>query len=325
METRANHVLVGGFVLALVVAFVAFVLWLGKTQIDRDYVSYKIFFKGAVTGLKEGNPVRYRGIPVGTVQSFRINPKNVEEIEVIIQVSKDTPVKTDTEASLEFQGITGVSYVQLTGGTQDAPDLKPAEGERIAVIPSKPSQLERVIQSAPELLNRFIVLLDRANQLFDEKNQQAFGDTLQNLRAVSGAVASHSGDIEKILVDGAGMMNELRQAATSFDALAKQMTTELAGVGGDIRRATHDLPPTLDAVRDAATSAAALSKELEGMVAENRRPIREFTASGLYDTTQLLQDLRTLISSLSRVTSRVEQDPARFFFGDQIETGIEAR
>ncbi|MFO0996561.1 MAG: MlaD family protein [Alphaproteobacteria bacterium] len=325
METRANHVLVGGFVLALVVAFVGFVLWLGKTQIDRDYVDYKIFFTGAVTGLKEGNPVRYRGIPVGTVKSFRINPKNVEEIEVIIQVSKDTPVKTDTEASLEFQGITGVSYVQLTGGTQDAAELKPLEGERIAVIPSKPSQLERVIQSAPELLNRFIVLLDRANQLFDEQNQKAFAETLQNLRTVSGSVASHSGDIEKILVDGAGMMTELRHAATSFDALAKQMTTELSGVGGDIRRATHELPPTLDAVRDAATSAAALSKELEGMLAENRRPIREFMASGLYDTTQLLQDLRTLISSLSRLTSRVEQDPARFFFGDSIESGIEAR
>jgi phospholipid/cholesterol/gamma-HCH transport system substrate-binding protein len=325
METRANHVLVGSFVLALVVAFIAFILWLGKAQIDHDYVDYKIFFKGTVTGLKDGNPVRYSGVPVGTVKSLRINPKNVEEIEVVIQVSKDTPVKSDTEASLEFQGITGVSYILLSGGTQDAPDLKPQPGEKLAIIASKPSQLERVIQSAPELLNRFIVLVDRANQLFSEQNQQAFTETLQNLRTVSGAAATHSGDIERILVDGAGMMNELRSAATSFDSLAKQMTSELTGVGGDIRRATHDLPPTLEAVRDAAASAAALSKELEGMVAENRRPIREFTASGLHDTTQLLQDLRTLISSLSRLTSRVEQDPARFFFGDQIETGIEAR
>ncbi len=325
MEQRANHVLVGGFVLALIAAFVAFVLWLGKAEFNREFAQYKILFLGAVTGLKEGNPVRYRGVPVGSVTSVRINPENVEEVEVVVQVSRETPVKEDAEASIEMQGITGVAYIQLHGGTQAAAVLKTGRGKDMATIRSRPSQLERVIQSAPELLTRFIVLVDRANQLFDEPNQRAFAETLENFRKISIAFGSRAPEVERLLTDSAGAMSELRRAATSINGLTQDLRTELGGMGADMRKTTQTLPATLEELRKAAAATAALSIQVEGLVAENRASLREFATSGLYDLTQLLQDMRLLIAGLNRLSSRMESDPARFLFGDINQTGVEAK
>ena len=181
METRANYVLVGAFVLLVVGGLIGFVIWLGKAQFDREFAQYKVLFRGSVTGLKEANPVRYRGVPVGSVTGIRINPENVEEVEVLIQVTRDTPIKEDTEASLEFQGITGVAYVQLSGGSQAMPPLEAGPDGEPPVIQSKPSQLEKVIKAAPELIQQFIVLVDRATQLLGEANQKSIAGTLDNL------------------------------------------------------------------------------------------------------------------------------------------------
>lgn len=318
MEQRANLVLVGGFVLVLIAAFVAFVLWLGKAEFDREFAHYRILFPGAVTGLKEGNPVRYRGVPVGSVNVIRINPDNVEEVEVIVQVSRETPIKEDAEAALELQGITGIAYIQILGGTQSAPVLKTGRGKDMATIKVRPSQLERVIQSAPELLNRFIVLIDRANLLFDEKNQQALADTLQNVRKLSEAAGNKAPEVERLLADSAATMAELRKAATSVGALSEDLR-------GDVRKTTQALPGALEDIRKAAAATASLATQIDGLVADNRAPLRDFASTGLTDLSQLLQDMRLLIAGLSRLTSRMESDPARFLFGDINQTGVEAR
>ena len=110
--------------------------WLAKVDMDREYTDYDIYFDGTVTGLKTGNPVRYRGIPVGIVTQMEINPDNVEQVRVTVEVNSDTPIKEDASASLEFQGLTGVAFVQLTGGTNDAPPLRSKPGEKYPVIPS---------------------------------------------------------------------------------------------------------------------------------------------------------------------------------------------
>jgi phospholipid/cholesterol/gamma-HCH transport system substrate-binding protein len=318
MEQRANLALVGGFVLVLIAAFVAFVLWLGKAEFDREFAHYRILFPGAVTGLKEGNPVRYRGVPVGSVNTIRINPDNVEEVEVVVQVSRETPIKEDAEAALELQGITGIAYIQILGGTQGAAVLKTGRGRDMATIKARPSQLERVIQSAPELLNRFIVLVDRANLLFDEANQQAFAETLQNVRKLSTAMGNKAPEVERLLADTAATMAEFRKAATSVGAMSEDLR-------GDVRKATQALPGALEDIRKAAAATASLASQVDGLVADNRTPLREFAASGLTDLTQLLQDMRLLIAGLNRLTSRMESDPARFFFGDINQSGVEVK
>ena len=126
METRAGYIAVGTFVLVVAAAAFGFVLWLTATDGGKSPVRYAVYFTGSVTGLQDGGTVRYRGVPVGTVTDIRIDRNNIEHIRVSLALDPDTPVKTDTIATLALQGVTGLAYVELTGGTQDSPRLQPA-------------------------------------------------------------------------------------------------------------------------------------------------------------------------------------------------------
>ena len=118
MEIRASYLIVGAVVLALIAGLAAFSVWLVGADIDRNVARYEIAFAGSVSGLSEGGQVLYRGIPVGRVADIRIDPADVETVLVAVDLERDTPIKEDTVASLELQGLTGIAYVQLEGGTQ---------------------------------------------------------------------------------------------------------------------------------------------------------------------------------------------------------------
>src|SRR5258708_39065766 len=112
METRANHLLIGSFVLVLIAAIVGFALWLGKVHVDRAFSYYRIYFDGAVTGLSRAGDVRFNGVPVGTVSQIKVDPEDPQKVRVIVEVDPDTPIRTDTVAVLEWQGLTGAPLVQ---------------------------------------------------------------------------------------------------------------------------------------------------------------------------------------------------------------------
>ena len=113
METRANYVLVGSFVLVMVVSLLVFVVWFGKVQFEAEAKRFEIVFTGSVTGLSAGSPVRYSGVRVGEVRSIRLDEEDPGKVDVIIEVAADTPIREDTVARLEIQGLTGGLYVLL--------------------------------------------------------------------------------------------------------------------------------------------------------------------------------------------------------------------
>jgi len=149
METRANYVLVGCFVLALIAAAFGFVIWLARIDLQHEPQTYLVYFSGSVSGLQIGSEVQYRGVPVGRLTDIRIDPQNIERIRVTLELNEGTPVKSDTYATLGLQGITGVAYIQLKGGTQNAPDLMAQGKDEYPVIPSRPSGLEQVLRERP--------------------------------------------------------------------------------------------------------------------------------------------------------------------------------
>ena len=124
METRANYIMVGSFVLLLAFGLVAFVLWLAKFQFDVQFDHYDILYEGSVTGLRVGSPVRYRGVRAGEVIAVRLNPARPDLVAITIEVEAATPVRANTQATLEMEGLTGGLYVLLSGTTTDAPALE---------------------------------------------------------------------------------------------------------------------------------------------------------------------------------------------------------
>src|SRR5579871_6449470 len=121
METRGHYIIVGAFVLLMLTGIFVSIVWLARGQFQREGQIYDIFFRGTVTGLSEGAPVRYKGVPIGLVVTIRLDPENVERIRVRIEVDTGTPIKEDAVASLEMQGITGLAFVQITGGSNASP------------------------------------------------------------------------------------------------------------------------------------------------------------------------------------------------------------
>lgn len=311
METRANYTAVGAFVLALAAAAFVFVIWLAKVQFDKAIQPYYIMVTGTVTGLVEGGPVRYRGVNVGTVTDIRINPENVEEVRLTIEVPEDTPIKTDAIASLEPVGVTGGVYVEIAGGSKDAPLLR-EKVKGIPVIPSKASSIAAVLSKAPEVLENLMKISERLTQLLNDDNQKSIGTLLANLAQASGNANDTMRNANLLIVD-------LRRQA---DTLSKQaevlMTTAndtVGKVGRDTTVITAELAKTSKEINK-------LSASLAGMIEENREPIRDFTATGLYDLSQLLIHLQDLTNNLSRVSRRLERDPTDLLFGGN--SGVKA-
>jgi phospholipid/cholesterol/gamma-HCH transport system substrate-binding protein len=330
METRASYFLVGLFVLALMVGMFGFVVWLSRFEIKDENTYYYVYFRGAVTGLSVGSTVRYRGVPVGTVAQIELDAVNVEVVEVLLAIKKNTPIKTDTMASLQLQGITGLSFVQLTGGTRDAPLLEPRPGKRRAVIESRPSAIEQVFENAPELVAKIQTLATRATEVLSEENQKHVTAILRNIETFSGTLARSSEAIDGIVDNTAATLADLRNTAASLNQLATQLTALSAELGGDARRFfadTHQLTRgadrTIADVRKTAQAYEQLARDLNRIVADSSGPMRDFTANGLYELSTFISEARTLVASLTRLAYQLERDPARFLFGDQ-QKGFEA-
>lgn len=342
METRANNLLVGSFVLLILVGTAVFFLWLAKFQFDAVFSRYDIHFQGSVSGLKIGSSVELNGILVGEVIDIHIDPEQVENVIVTIEVPTETPVRENTVASLQIKGLTGGITVQLAGGTQDAPVLRPKPGEKRAIIASQASSFEQLLEDAPELLQSLQILIGRASALLNEENQASFAQSLRNVSALTGALAARTDDIETLFADASQTMANLRDASDALKTTAGTINTtvarnepEIAGLVDDLRATAKTINTTVtrsepkvsglvDDLRATAKTMTQVANEVEALVAENRAPLRDFTGEGLYELTNFLSEARALIDGLNRVTTQVERDPARFIFGGQ-QQGYETR
>lgn len=317
METRASYVAVGAFVLALVAGAMLFIIWLARYQGQLEYAYYDILFSGSVTGLQLDGTVRYRGITVGRVADIEIDRDNIELVRVTIEVERGTPLREDSVASLEMQGITGVAYVLLSGGSTEAAPLAETAKEPYPVIASKPSKLEEIFEGAPDLVHKLNTLVERVTLLFNDANQIAIGETLDNIRQVTGTLAENRQAMNEVLANGAAAAEQIRSMSAEFEVLASELRVQAGSVGSDAGA-------SLAALRQAADQISRVGAQLDGMIAENREPIHDFANTGLYEMTQLMTEIRLLVASLSRVSAQIERDPARFLFGDR-QKGFEAQ
>jgi phospholipid/cholesterol/gamma-HCH transport system substrate-binding protein len=317
METRASYVLVGAFVLALMLAAFGFVIYLARGQFEEGGNVYQVDFAGAVTGLEVGSRVRYRGVPVGSVTSIRLDPQNVANIQVLLSVEPRTPIKEDTIASLGLQGITGVAYIALSGGTQASPLLKARPGQRYPVIAARASGLEKILEDLPKLSERAVELIDRVSRVLDERNARAISDTLANVSSLTGDLAKRTADIDRMFAQATDTVEALHRTANTLDGLAKRIDKEVGPLGGEARR-------TLETVRSTARTLGATADTLRDVVQENRRPLKDFSANGLYEMSQFMTEARVLVANFNQLILQIQRDPARFFFGDT-QKGYEAK
>lgn len=288
METRASYILVGGFVLVFFAGIIGAVLWLAGVEIDERLAEYDVFFDGSISGLKEGNAVRYRGVPIGAVKRIDINRDNVEQIQVTIEIQETVPIKEDAVASLEYQGITGVAFIQLSGGTNQAPVLTAKPDQDRPVIPSKASQLEQLFKQAPELLERFIGLVDRAGLILSDENIRSVTGVLGNVDSFTGALTESSADIQDILSESAGTLTQLRTTMSEAETL-------LAAFSDRSERLAELTEGTLEDASKVIESAVGAMANVEAMTVEGRDMINEIRP--------MIADTRTTLGTVNETAA----------------------
>src|SRR3970040_766663 len=114
METKANYVAVGAFVLISMLAAVVFALWVAGVQYAEEFTVYRANFTGPVTGLGPGTIVRYNGIEVGNVRDVNFDPNDPRVVAVDLQIDPQLRLRQDSFATLELQGLTGGINVEIT-------------------------------------------------------------------------------------------------------------------------------------------------------------------------------------------------------------------
>lgn len=308
METRANYAAVGAFVLAMVLLAFGTVVWLAGGEINAAQAHYRIYFSGSVSGLREGAAVEYNGVPVGKVEEIRIDPDNVALVSTTVTTDPELVIKRDAVATLQSNLLSGVSFVQISGGTRDAPPLKAEGNERYPVIRSAPSTLASVAASGPELVNKLNATVDRFSMILDEKNRQSLSESLENLRVFTAGLAARNNDIAEL----AGNANSATAAASKLLVGIERSYAGPDGIGTRLTGAISDFDKV-------AKNLADTNKQLQVALQDVRPGLRSFSQQTLGDVGSLIAEARQLVASANRVVTNVERDPMSLLFGDRRE------
>ena len=303
METRAHHVLIGLFTVLAVGSALLFALWLGKSSIDQEYNYYDVGFNQAVSGLSRGSAVEYSGIKVGDVTDLWLEPEDPRKVRARIRVYGDTPIKQNTQARLALANITGSMIIQLHGGTPDSPRLEGDRREPPLII-ADPSPLAALLENGEDLMSNVNKLLVNANKIFSEENTTRLSQTLAHLEQATAVLSDQR--------------NDLAGALRQFSQLGEQANAVLA----DISQLTRNANGLLDdqgreLLGSAERSMAALERatsRLDSLLADNQGALNN-GLQGFNELGPAINELRTTLGALRRVTQRLEDNPGGFLLG----------
>ncbi len=270
METRANYTLIGAFALAVVAGAFLFVFWFSggaNKQSGRD--TFRIVFSSSVSGLTRGSQVMFNGLKVGEVTTIDLAP-DPSEVYAMIEVDGRTPVKTDTRARLEYQGLTGVGSIALTGGTADAKRLS-ANRSGVAEIRAERSDFQNIVETLQDLTRKVDSVLNKADTIVTN-NVESIGRTVKNVETFTDALAVNAGGVKDFL---AGM--------TDLGTTIRPLSQKLEILSGDLNRLVTAVDPAKvrAIVANAEDFSATLSRNkqnIDTLLAESAKVARDLGA-----------------------------------------------
>jgi phospholipid/cholesterol/gamma-HCH transport system substrate-binding protein len=315
MEDKVNPSLVGAFVLLLGAALVAGVLWLAAgVGSGKPTTAYQSIFTESVAGLNLDAPVKYLGVDVGKVRSISIDPDNPRQVRLGLRIDQGTPVKQDSEAVLKSQGLTGIAYVELSGGSPGSPALVAAADGAPPLIRSKPSlsaRLENVMTTVLASVDR---TSNNLNALFSADNQGAIQRSLADASVLLRTLAEQRGQLASGITDLATTARHAARASAQLGPALAALEPALAHIG-----------PALDKVEAAAASvdqmaqAAGLASTRAGQAAEAAMGgVQQLRGDTLPGLDRLLAELGPLVGSLRQLSEQLRTQPGSLLVGGAV-------
>ena len=300
METRANYALIGAFTLAVIAAAFMFVFWFSHGA-PTGVRQIQIVFTSSVSGLSRGAQVLFNGVRVGEVKEIELAPDNPANVYAIIEVSETAPVKLNTRARLEYQGLTGVASIALDGGTYASQPLRGVDG-KIAVIVADRSDYQNILETLQRLAGRTETALETIDKLISD-NAESIGRTVRNVEAISKAVDADN--VRSLVANADGLVKQLNESAGRFDKL-------MASLDGALGSGENS---TIAEIAQAARSFRKLADNIDARTKEISAGVTKFTGSGLRQYEALASDARRTLEDMNRTLRSLEKNPQQLIFG----------
>ncbi len=315
MEDKLNPTVVGAFVLLLGAALVAAVLWLAAgVGGGKPTTAYQSIFSESVAGLNLDAPVKYLGVDVGKVHRIAIDPDNPRQVRLGLLIEQGTPVKQDSEAVLKSQGLTGIAYVELSGGSPGSPALVAGADGVPPLIRSKPSlsaRLENVMSTVLASVDR---TSSNLNDLLNADNRAALQRSLADASALLHTLAEQRGQL-------AAGIGDLATTARHAARASSQLSPAVAAVGPALQR----IGPALDKLEAAAVSvdrmaqAAGQASTRAGQAAEAALGgVQQLRGDTLPGVERLVAELGPLVGSLRQLSDQLRSQPSSLLVGGAV-------
>ena len=250
METRANYLMIGGFILGALAFVFIFVFWI--TNIAGGGKRYQIVFDSTVAGLTTGSRVGFNGIKVGEVQSFALDPVDARRVRVVISVRDDTPIREDSQATIKSLGLAGGSGVEISPGKPDSPRLVATDENPIPMIEAQSVAGGGIFEAAPAALNTANAFIKRLDKLV-AANEKAVSSTIQNVEAFTTMLDGKNEEIDQVISD-------LRTGAADFKELSAKLEKSVDDLSAQAKQSMQDFSA---AMRQARRTAATMNRVLE--------------------------------------------------------------
>lgn len=293
-----NYALVGAFVLTLGAVLVAGVLWLAAGGAwQKKYDTYLAVVDESVAGLNLDAPVKYNGVDVGKVQAIALDPNHPQRVNLLFAIARGTPIKEDTVATLKTQGLTGIAYVELSGGTLGASALQTLPDAQYPQIRSAPSLSARLENVLTNVLAKLDSTSTNINAMLSQDNQAALRSALSDIAVVARTIAVRKDSIDTGLLDAAASLKNTAKASAKMNALVDRV-----GRGAD-------------AVEKMGNSVAATSQSAGKTVDAVGVDMKRISTETLPELERLLAELTSLSGSLRALTDQTRRDPRGLIFG----------
>lgn len=293
METRANYAIVGFFTLVVIVAAFGFVYWMAQSGRGGPMAPLAIRIPGSANGLSVGSPVRFNGIPVGSVRSLAIDPDDPRYSIAVTEVRADAPVYKSTEAALEVQGLTGSAYIELSGGAKGDESIlqRAMETGRPAVLIAEQSSVTNLLATADKIL-------DRANQAIGDLQgfvadaRGPLTQTIRNVETFTSALAENSDSIDKFLESLSALSETVDRVSGTLNATLAAAEKLVSTI--DAERINEVVANTERATRNIANA----SDQFPDLVANVKNAAVNFEKAGV-QAASVLNRVDTVMSSVS--------------------------
>ena len=294
MEVRANYILVGTFTILGILGILWFTLWASKSDTRMEMQEFDVAITDSVSGLGLNSDVLFSGIRVGQVADIKISSRTPGEVVVRVAIRSDTPVRENSIASLESRGLTGLSVISISGGTEGSNLIKLKNGQ-VGTLEYRPSPFAAFKQYVPHTLENMVKVLLRLDEVLSDKNLAAISDSLVAVQTITTTVANRAESLDAILRNTEIASKNIAALTASADNIV-----------------SHDL-------KLASASLNSLVKKLESSLAILEPGLASFSKEGFGNIQMLIVESRNMVNAFSRIAQRLENDPRRFFFGESTQ------